>query len=182
MTSIQILFLGFCVLGLFGSLSLVTPHVLWNDLTYFFRKDRKEYLTFSNRYHGKMYLVIGLISFVLFLVSWFVRIVVSLYAVFFVYIAFWMLAEVLIQIHWLRKSKKDQKKSSPFIIRNYACNISTIFSLKSGRSSGVRLVTSLLSTTTGSSLTIAPAQPTSGRTVSQAVIVRPFVSPVWINN
>ena len=42
MTSIQILFLGFCVLGLFGSLSLVTPHVLWNDLTYFFRKDRKE--------------------------------------------------------------------------------------------------------------------------------------------
>jgi cobalamin biosynthesis protein CobD/CbiB len=107
MTSIQILFLGFCVLGLFGSLSLVTPHVLWNDLTYFFRKDRKEYLRFSNRYHGKMYLVIGLISFVLFLVSWFVRIVVSLYAVFFVYIAFWMLAEVLIQIHWLRKSKKD---------------------------------------------------------------------------
>ena len=54
MTSIQILFLGFCVLGLFGSLSLVPPHVLWNDLTYFFRKDRKEYLTFSNRYHGKI--------------------------------------------------------------------------------------------------------------------------------
>lgn len=67
MSSLQFLLIGFCTVGFFGSLSLFTPNTLWNDLTYFFRKDKKAYLKYSNRFHGKGYLAMGVSSLVFFI-------------------------------------------------------------------------------------------------------------------
>lgn len=50
--------------------------------------------------------------------------------------------------------------------------------MKSSKSSGTRLVTILLSTTTDSSTTCAPALDKSLRTLITPVIVRPFKSSV----
>ena len=52
--------------------------------------------------------------------------------------------------------------------------------MKSSKSSGTRLVTILLSTTTDSSTTLAPAFDKSLRTFNTAVKVRPFKSSVSI--
>ena len=54
--------------------------------------------------------------------------------------------------------------------------------MKSSKSSGTRLVTILLSTTTDSSTTCAPALDKSLRTLITPVIVRPFKSSVSTNN
>ena len=59
--------------------------------------------------------------------------------------------------------------------------IFTISLLKSSKSSGTRLVTMLLSTTTDSSTTFAPAFDKSLRTLITPVIVRPFKSSVSTN-
>jgi hypothetical protein len=64
----------------------------------------------------------------------------------------------------------------------YASNCLIISLLKSSKSSGTRLVTILLSTTTDLSTTCAPALDKSLRTLITPVIVRPFKSSVSTNN
>ena len=106
MSSLQFLLIGFCTVGFFGSLSLFTPNTLWNDLTYFFRKDKRAYLKYSNRFHGKVYLAIGVSSLVFLLVSVVVKLNLSLYFVCFSYVAFFIAMEILLQVGWNRKKHK----------------------------------------------------------------------------
>lgn len=62
-------FLALVVVGLFGSISLFTPNITWNDPTIIFRKNQEAYRRFSNRFMGKYWLSVAAVSFVLLLLS-----------------------------------------------------------------------------------------------------------------
>ncbi|GAA3025801.1 hypothetical protein GCM10019998_22870 [Tetragenococcus solitarius] len=44
---------GAALVCFFGSLSVFTPKVSWRDLTIYIRKNKQEYLTFSNKFRGR---------------------------------------------------------------------------------------------------------------------------------
>lgn len=53
---------GAALVCFFGSLSVFTPKVSWRDLTIYIRKNKQEYLTFSNKFRGR-YLFFWLLFF-----------------------------------------------------------------------------------------------------------------------
>lgn len=63
------IYLALLVVGLFGSLSLFTPNVTWNDPTIIFRKNQDAYRRFSNKFMGKYWLSVAGVSFILLLLS-----------------------------------------------------------------------------------------------------------------
>lgn len=69
-----VLLLGLTILGFFGSLQYLFPNTLWNDTSVFFRKNKTDYLNFSNRFRGKYCFFLGCTSLAFFFVSFFIKV------------------------------------------------------------------------------------------------------------
>ena len=88
------------VVCLVGSVSMFTPNTMWNDFTYFFRTDKKEYLTFSNSFRGKYFLFIGIISLICFISSFFITYKVAPGLIFGMYIISLLIGRIILEIKW----------------------------------------------------------------------------------
>ncbi|EOL43197.1 hypothetical protein UC3_02174 [Enterococcus phoeniculicola ATCC BAA-412] len=107
MSQLQFIFLGFTVVGFFGSLSLITPNIQWKDFTVFFRKERRQkYLQYSNKYLGKVWLTVGIISLVLFATSLIFEFKINLYFTIFLYVSYLLVTRILLEISW-RKNRSN---------------------------------------------------------------------------
>lgn len=91
------------IMGLFGSLSLFTPKMMWNDFSYFFRKNKAEYLAFSNQFRGKFLLLLAIISFTLFVLSFVLDYNIKSSFVFIVFLAYILIAHILLEIKWRKR-------------------------------------------------------------------------------
>lgn len=101
------IYLAFVVVGLFGSLCWFTPNTPWSDITYFFRKRKKEYLKLSNQIFGKYWLSVALISLVLLLLNYFQIIpFVSPIKIFLVYLFSGIIPLILIELRWRQQLKQ----------------------------------------------------------------------------
>ncbi|MGM0125314.1 hypothetical protein IGI37_002712 [Enterococcus sp. AZ194] len=101
MNQTQFVLLGFTLIGFFGSLSLFTPNLAWKDISILFRKDRKkEYIQFSNRYFGKVWLVTGCVSLILLIVSYLIKMNLQAYLVIVFYLLFLLIMRILLEISW----------------------------------------------------------------------------------
>lgn len=99
------MFVGIMVLGLFGSLSRFTPNTLWTDASYFFRKDKKNYLKFSNIFRGNYLLILGIVSLIFSILSFFISFNVTNEQIFIIFIFYSVIAETILQIKWIHLSK-----------------------------------------------------------------------------
>lgn len=94
------IFVGIMVFGLFGSLSRFTPNTIWSDTTYFFRKNKKDYLKFSNIFRGNYLLILGLISLIFSIISLFITIKIKDESIFILFIIYLVGAESILQLKW----------------------------------------------------------------------------------
>ena len=103
------LFVAIAFLGFFGSLSRFTPNTPWADVSYFFRKNKKDYLAFSNKFRGNYYLILGLFSLVFFILSLFISFKMDGSFSFIVLVVYVCIAESILQIKWynLQKDKRE---------------------------------------------------------------------------
>ena len=99
------LFVGIMIFGLFGSLSRFTPNILWKDASYFFRKDKKGYLKFSNIFRGNYLLILGIFSLIFSILSFFISFNITNEQIFIIFIFYLIIAESILQIKWIRLSK-----------------------------------------------------------------------------
>lgn len=102
------MFGGIALACLFGSLSVFTPNLMWNDPTYFFREDKNksEYLRFSNTFRGKYYFVIGIVSLIGFIISIFVKTDIHYGFIFAIFIIFLLIGCLALEIKWNEHMKK----------------------------------------------------------------------------
>lgn len=96
---------GIMVLSLFGSLSRFTPNTPWTDTSYFFRKDKKSYLKFSNIFRGNYLLILGIVSLIFSILSFFISFNITNEQIFIIFIFYSIIAETILQIKWIRLSK-----------------------------------------------------------------------------
>jgi uncharacterized membrane protein YesL len=104
----QFFLLGLIVVGFVGSLATFTPNTSWNDVTVFFRKDKKEYLAYSNKFHGKVWLFVGISALLLLGLSFVSKIKIPFLFILSFYILFLLVMEVVCQVIW-RKKKYSNK-------------------------------------------------------------------------
>ena len=110
------IFLVFTLLGFSGSLSLLMPNVIWNDITYFFRKRPQEYLVFSNKIIGRFWLTIGICSFLLLIFSFKNKVNISDNVLCYIYFSLLAITYVYVQIKWYLLNRVWIKK---FLDRKY---------------------------------------------------------------
>lgn len=94
------LFGAITVVCFFGSLSIVFPNIHWRDMTYFFRENKKEYLRFSNQFSGKYLLVLGCISLIHFIISFFVTFNISKIFVFSIFFTCLIIGRICLEVAW----------------------------------------------------------------------------------
>ena len=102
----RFILIAITVVCLFGSLSILTPTTLWNDFTYFFRKNKTDYLKFSNKFRVKFYLVLGLISLFVLILTFFVDFKLSPLSIFAVFFICLIIGRICLEILWRHQSKK----------------------------------------------------------------------------
>lgn len=90
------------VVCLFGSLSRLTPNVMWNDPTYFFRQNKSGYLKFSNTFRGTYLLMIGSVSLLLFLLSFFMTIPLTDGSLFLIFLMCVLVGRLALEWKWRR--------------------------------------------------------------------------------
>lgn len=91
---------GIALACLFGSLSVFTPNLMWNDPTYFFRENKSEYLKFGNTFRGKYYFIIGIVSLLLFILSIFVKINIHYGFIFTIFLICLFIGRIALEIKW----------------------------------------------------------------------------------
>lgn len=94
------MFIAITVVSLFGSLSRFTPNTPWKDVFYFFRKDKKEYLKFSNVFRGNYLLISGLVSLIFSILSFFINFEINNSYIFLSFFVYVIIAESILQIKW----------------------------------------------------------------------------------
>jgi len=94
------IFVAITFLSLFGSSSRFTPNTPWVDISYFFRKNKKEYLKFSNIFRGNYFLILGLVSLAFFLLSLFIPFKINANYIFIFFLLYIFVAESVLQIKW----------------------------------------------------------------------------------
>lgn len=105
----RFLFGGFTLLFFFGSLSRFTPNIPWNDASILFRKNKTDYINFSNKIRGIYCLVLGILCLLIFLSSFIFdypnnesTVFIGFCSVVFLTI----ILEILVEIKWRHKQKK----------------------------------------------------------------------------
>lgn len=105
----RFLFGGFTLVFLFGSLSRFTPNTPWNDVSILFRKNKKEYINFSNKIRGTYCLVLGILCLLMFLSSFIFDYPNNESAVFIGFCSVFFLTiilEIIVEIRWRRTQKE----------------------------------------------------------------------------
>ena len=98
-------FIATTIIGLFGSLSRFAPYLLWRDFSYFFRKNKKDYLVFSNKFRGNYYLILGVVSLVLSLASLLSPFKIKGPLLIIPFVVYLLIAESVLQIKWYNVQK-----------------------------------------------------------------------------
>lgn len=104
----NIMFGGIALVCLFGSLSMFTPNLMWNDPTYFFRENKSEYLKFSNIFRGKYYLVIGIVSLVCFIISFFIKLNIHYGLIFTLFLICLLIGRIILEVKWNKHIGKQK--------------------------------------------------------------------------
>lgn len=102
------LFIVITIVSLFGSLSRFTPNIPWKDVFYFFRKEKKEYLKFSNVFRGNYLLVSGLVSLMFSILSFFINFKINNNYIFLIFFVYVIIAESILQMKWNNRLKHNK--------------------------------------------------------------------------
>lgn len=122
----SMILLALAIFGFFGSLQYVFPNVLWNDISVFFRKNKTDYLNFSNRFRGKYCFFLGCVSLILFLVSFLFKLPNDgnvEKTLFVILILYFGINEFRLEIKWNKQSH------APRLIMNYFLPCNALISL-----------------------------------------------------
>lgn len=93
------------LLGIISSLAIWTPDVPWNDITYLFRQNKKQYLAFSNRFRGKYLLLLGLIALCVLFVSYFIPFTLSDSVIGLFFILYLIIFRIILEVKWRQLQK-----------------------------------------------------------------------------
>jgi len=102
MSDVQFILGGITIVGLFGSLAFFTPHTPWRDVSIFFRRNKQDYVKFSNKARSKVCFFTSICSSLLLILSLIVDLSVSPLLVFSVYVIILLISFVQIEIKWRR--------------------------------------------------------------------------------
>lgn len=108
-------FIAISFLSLFGSLSRFTPNTLWSDTSYFFRKNKEEYLHFTNKLRGKCLLFFGGFNLVLSSFIYLLKISISLPILAAFLIIGVITIELIVDISWNKKEKNNNNVTNIFL-------------------------------------------------------------------
>lgn len=110
MSNVQFILHGITIVGLFGSLAFFTPDTPWRDVSIFFRKNKQEYIKFSNRARSKVWIFTSICSAILLILSLIVDLPVNPLLVFTVYGIILLIAFAQIEGQW-RRYKNESTNS-----------------------------------------------------------------------
>ncbi|MGX7023804.1 hypothetical protein [Vagococcus hydrophili] len=108
-------FIAISIVSLFGSLSRFTPNTFWNDTSYFFRKNKEEYLPFTNKLRGKCLLFFGVFNLVLSAFIYLLKISISLPILAAFFIIGLIAIELIVEISWNKKEKNNSNVTNLFL-------------------------------------------------------------------
>ncbi|MGX4686105.1 hypothetical protein JNUCC83_04305 [Vagococcus sp. JNUCC 83] len=108
MNQMKGMFIAITIVSLFGSLSRWTPNILWKDIFYFFRKDKNEYLAFSNAFRGNYFFISGIVSLLCSILSFFVTIQIDSRYIFLAFFIYVIIAESVLQLTWTNHLKHNK--------------------------------------------------------------------------
>lgn len=106
----RFLFGGITLISLVGSITYFTPTVLWSDLTYFFRKDKVNYLKFSNRYRGRYMFFSACLGLLLFLLTFFITFKENIEFVFLVFFIYLAICRMSLEMQWYKMSQVNERE------------------------------------------------------------------------